>query len=257
MKNNHLQNKNAGNLGDYLKHFWLIRLIESLLKKYPNSNIAYVESHAGAGLYAPLNTHLEHSASYKLSICENQTQWNLFNKLNPFINHGLYFGSFALIGKLFSEHVRQKSKIILYEKDPDVFKRTKLFANSLLSNCELELHMEESNPTSIKEDIKKLQDSAFDIVVCFIDPYFKIGKEDKKWCEMLFWNKPNCFILVFDAATGRGKDEDDSIKFVWHCLKKEPIQYVNKGIKGYAMFGNALAENELKDNNFIEGKKGL
>ncbi|MEK6733336.1 MAG: hypothetical protein AABY55_06880 [Candidatus Omnitrophota bacterium] len=53
----YLQDKNAGNLGDYLKHFYLLELIERIIKENPAASIAYIDSHAGAGKYDLKNEH--------------------------------------------------------------------------------------------------------------------------------------------------------------------------------------------------------
>ncbi len=47
----HIQDRNAGNLGDLLKHFYLIQSIAGLLDSKAPSKVAYLESHAGAGDY--------------------------------------------------------------------------------------------------------------------------------------------------------------------------------------------------------------
>lgn len=253
MKDDYLQDRNAGNLGDYLKHFCLIKLVTRLLKKYSEQPIAYIDTHAGAGVYGLLDTHWKHANDYKRRIYKDPTQWRTFDKLNPYIKNRLYFGSFALVGSLLFENRKTRSKIVLYENNLDTFDRIEFFEPAFFPNCHIELLAETSDPTRIRTKIKQLQKN-FEIIVCFIDPYFKNGEKDKIWCQMLSYDKPGCYILMFDAARGRGKNDEGDIKFVWHC-PKDPIRpykgdksgYRNDGIKGYAMFGNVLTEEILND----------
>jgi len=243
LESQYLQDKNAGNLGDYLKHFLLLKLISGIIKKYPNSSIAYVESHAGAGCYKLQDIHFRNRNKYRDIVCDNHAEWATFDRLNSAIDKNrLYYGSFVLAGKLLIENKDIKSKLVLYEKELEVYERMISSKDSLLLNCDVKPFKEISSPHSIRNKIVELKNSGFNIVICLVDPYFKHGKEDKAWCEMLFYNEPNCFILTFDAV--RSRVIKGKMNFIWHC-ERELIASKNWGIQGYAIFGNNNAKSQL------------
>lgn len=226
----YLQDKNAGNAGDYLKHLLLLKLIEGVLKEYPGRSIAYIESHAGAGLYNLEETHWKYRYKYRKLICGEDDQWTSFDRLNPLENKQ-YFGSFMLIGKLLLEYKRQNFKIVLHEKDENVVLR--------IRDCASELSPDirgESNPEIIKSEIVELKKAGFDIIICFVDPYFKEGEKDKIWCELLTYNESGCFILMFDTW---------NLLHAPHCLEEMLIQAIKYQIRGYAIYGNKQSINIL------------
>ena len=244
--NNYLQDKNAGNLGDYLKHFWLLKLIENLRKKYSASSIAYIESHAGAGKYILQDSNRRNCDKYRKLICENKNQWKKFDSLNPYLDKKIYFGSFVLAGKMLAG-IGNKAKMVLYEKNDNAFQRMRTSIHETVPyfNVNDNEKSTESTPDNIKNRIKQLK-SEFDIVICLIDPYWQDGTQDKVWCNILSLDIPNCYILVFDTARGRGKDSSGNIKFVLHCPSDKCIRSVEDGIKKYAIFGNELTVNQLR-----------
>ncbi len=246
----YLQDKNAGNLGDYLKHFLLIKLIERLKKAYPCSSITYIESHAGAGIYELQEEHWKNRNKYREVVCSDSEQWDTFGRLNSRTEKDKeYYGSFILAGKLLLENKDLISKTILYEHEDnnkEVFERTVTATNLLLLELKPELLNIESTPRTIREKIKEAKSLGAEIVVCLIDPYFKDGKKDSMWCETLSWNDPGLFILMFDFVRAQGKDENGKLRFVWHCRDTAPIKAINSGIKGYAMFGNCNSELQLE-----------
>lgn len=243
------QDENAGNAGDYLKHLLLIKLIEKVLKEYPYKSIAYIESHAGAGLYNLKEIHRKNRHKYRKLICEDNRQWITFDRLNP-LKDMPYFGSFILAGKLLSEDKKRKLKIVLYEKDKKhgVFERLLDAIKSKLSDCDVEPINEEVTPDIIKRRIKELKENGFQIIVCLIDPY----KADAEWREALDWSDSGCFILMFDFARAQGKDKGTKdLKFKWHCNEERLIKFpgiknpANDGINRYAIFGNKQSKDIL------------
>lgn len=245
----YLQDKNAGNAGDYLKHLLLLKLIEGVLKEYPGRSIAYIESHAGAGLYNLEETHWKYRYKYRKLICGEDDQWTTFERLNSKIDKGkVYYGSFVLAGKLLLENRNFISKMVLYEYEKDnkkVFERMVAASDSLLLELKPEPLNIESSPEIIKDKIKETKSLGSGIVICLIDPYFKDGKKDSIWCEVLSWDDPDLFILMFDTW---------NLQHDSHCLKgmliragdhnliKNPIPYQ---IRGYGIYGNKQSRNIL------------
>jgi len=227
----YLQDKNAGNAGDYLKHLLLLQLIEEVLKECLGRSIAYIESHAGAGLYNLDETHWKYRHKYRKLICEDDKQWVTFDRLNP-IKNKQYFGSFLLAGKLLLEDKRRNLKMVLHEKDKDVVLRIKDCASELLPDIK-----GESSPNVIKDETAELKRAGFEIIICLIDPYFKEGEKDKIWCEMLAYNEPGCFILMFDTW---------NLRHAPHCLKDMLIRSIKYQIRGYAIYGNKQSKDILE-----------
>lgn len=226
----YLQDKNAGNAGDYLKHFLLIQLVQKVLRTYPNSSIAYIESHAGAGLYNLEETHWKYRYKYRNLICGEDAQWTSFDSLNP-IENKQYFGSFMLAGKLLLKYRKHNFKIVLHEKDENVVLRIRDCASKLSPDIR-----GESNPKIIKGEIVELKKAGFDIIICLVDPYFKEGKKDKIWGEMLTYNEPGCFILMFDTW---------NLLHAPHCADEMLIQSIKYQIRGYAIYGNKQSRDIL------------
>jgi len=233
----YLQDKNAGNLGDYIKHLYLIKLVDNIIAKNPTFSIAYIESHAGAGKYVLQESHWKNRYKYKKLICDDQAQWQRFNLLNPYIEEEkTYLGSFILAGKILKEK-KIKSKIILYEKDKDAFERMISSTNEILPTLDVDFNRKPtgSTPHIIESKIRHLE-SDFDIVICLVDPYWKNGKEDSVWCDLL--NHNNC-ILVFDVIRKPHK---------WHCSKEHLVFDQSYQIREYGIFGNKTSRDLLIKN---------
>lgn len=223
------QDKNAGNAGDYLKHLLLLKLVEKVLKEYPGRSIAYIESHAGAGLYKLEETHWKCRHKYRKVICEQDEQWATFDRLNP-LKDKQYFGSFMLAGKLLLEDKRPNLKMVLHEKDNNVALRIKSCSFGLSPNIK-----GESSPNVIKGEIEKLGAAGSNLIICLVDPFFKEGKKDKLWCEMLAYDKPGCFVLMFDTWNLWHTSHCLEEMLIRHSPIKNPIKYQ---IRGYAIYGN-------------------
>ncbi len=120
----HLQDKNAGNIGDLLKHFRLLELVRKVLAANSWSKVAYLESHAGAGWYQIDEARKRAIARGKEGICVNAMAWEDFERLNPRIRDGIYLGSFPLALKLLAEWKQKEAtrfiRALLWEKDPAV-----------------------------------------------------------------------------------------------------------------------------------------
>ena len=226
----YLQDRNAGNAGDYLKHLLLLQLIKTVLNDYPDRSIAYIESHAGAGLYNLKEIHWKNRHKYRKLVCGDEEQWATFDRLNP-LKDMQYFGSFMLAGKLLSGDKKRNLKIVIHEKDEDVVLRIKDCVSELSPDIE-----GESNPDIIKGEIVELKRVGFDIIICLIDPYFQEGRKDKVWCEMLTYDEPGCFMLMFDTW---------NLQHAPHCLEEMLIRSIQYQIRGYAIYGNKQSKNIL------------
>lgn len=244
----YLQDKNAGNAGDYLKHFLLLKLIKEVLREYPGGPIAYIESHAGAGLYDLEKTHWNCRSKYRNLVCKYDKQWSTFDRLNP-LKGKRYFGSFMLAGKLLLEHKIQNSKIVLYEKDEKVALRARDCSSALSP-----IIKGESSPSIIKSEIEEMKQIGFNPIICLIDPFFKEGIKDKIWCEMLEYNDSGCFMLMFDTWNLQHSPHCPQEKLINHNAINNPISYQ---IRGYAIYGNAQSRNILKARTFSTAQNHL
>ena len=233
----HLQDSNAGNLGDYLKHFFLIELLSKLRSRNRRS-IAYVDTHAGAGEYKLLREHWSNRTRYRNNVCEDATRWLTFDCLNAQIeSQQIYRGSFVLAGLLLLRLVGIRSTLVLYEEDLEVVKRIQSGAAYLLPQYKLG-PFGQSTLEKIVTQLGKLRVDGYEDIVCLVDPYWCDGKADAAWCALLKHEQENCFILVFDVTRARGKGADGRLKFSWHCNEDHLLAASSFGCMGYAVFGN-------------------
>lgn len=239
----YLQDKNAGNAGDYLKHLLLLKLLEKVLRTYPGESIAYIESHAGAGRYDLMDIHWKYRHKYRGLICDEDKQWTAFDRLNP-LKEKQYFGSFMLAGSLLLENKIQNHKVILYEDNKGVISRIKKCSSVLSPEIKGEHDSKkgESDPNIIKKEMSKLKQEGFGRIVCLIDPFFKEGKKDKIWCDMLTWDEPNCLVLMFDTWNLKHSSHCPEEMLIHYHSIKNPIKYQ---IRKYAMYGNKQSRNIL------------
>lgn len=121
------QDKNAGNLGDVLKHFWLLHLLDALLAGNRTKGLAYLESHAGAGYFRMLPKHIRALNRNRGKVAVDSAQWLLFDRLNDQIVAGVYKGSFPLvlrrIAESYSHHAPAQVRIALWENHPMALRR--------------------------------------------------------------------------------------------------------------------------------------
>ncbi|MGD0693569.1 MAG: hypothetical protein ABSB82_01815 [Terriglobia bacterium] len=196
----HSQDKNAGNIGDLLKHFRLLELIGKVVETNSSSKVAYLESHAGAGWYPiddpndPLpiaeQKRIRAIGRDKKRVCADAKAWADFDRVNPRIHDGIYLGSFPMALKLLAEWKQAKVgrliKALLWEKDSAVRARIQercdeLFPSSLDSLC---VNFECSPPDFTKA-IASLEKDGW-TVIWLCDPYWGDSKDrDKEWFRLL------------------------------------------------------------------------
>lgn len=244
----HMQDSNAGNLGDYLKHFYLIKLVDLVTKQPPAVPIAYVDTHAGAGVYTMKDKHWENRNSNRELVNSSEAEWRIFDRLNPNIEEKHeYLGSFVLVGRLLTEKKGVNSELIIFENDDDIVKRIKEKVALYLPKYNLG-PFGKSDPISIKIKISELRSTCFKKVVCLIDPY----SANKVWSDLLDYDSESCFILLFDFSNKPDKDG-----FKWNCGNRMPIIWKKdlEGDKGYALFGNRNTQDLLRSHNSLDIKE--
>lgn len=239
----YLQDKNAGNLGDILKHFYLLELFQQITKTYAQDSVAYIDSHAGAGLYKLDDARKTKIGQYKSLVCSDMGKWRLFDTLNPVKNYQ-YFGSWVLAAK-YLDRVEAQCRILIYEHDAHAVNRIEEVLSTHNFRTPIQLTPRKISPTEIKEAISGLKKEGFRTIALLVDPFFKDGKEDSVWVEMLKENEEGLFVIMFDFARASGKDPNGNLKCRWHA-DQHLISYKTHAINGYALFGNRNAYKALK-----------
>ena len=139
------QDNNAGNLGDLLKHYWLLRLLVAVTSQRDVSSIEYFESHSGAGFYPIDDKRRKKIDDDRLLVDPNPANWRLFNRLQDRLANGLYSGSCRLALRFLRDWgnagSKREVKAQLWEKDPEVQAR---LANALaaLEPMQIAIHRE-------------------------------------------------------------------------------------------------------------------
>ena len=231
-----MQDKNAGNLGDILKHFYLLKLLKRVSGRH--NHIAYIDSHAGAGVYYLDKTRVDKIQKFKKKVYPDKKAWKPFEKLNPLVNNE-YYGSWVLAAKYLTS-LRIGKKIILFDCNREVVRRIQVSIRGLSLKIPIRLTMKKVSPKDIKGLVKRLKREGFDAVVVLIDPFWKKGKEDFPWTEMLVGSEPGLYTILFDFSRASGKDDQGHLKCRWHAYD-HLISFKTYAINGYAVFGNKLA----------------
>lgn len=250
----HLQQKNAGNLSDLLKHFWLIELIRKVLSTHRPPKVAYLESHAGAGRYELTAKQLRAIPRLKKKVCPDEAKWTLFDVLNPRIECGLYEGSFVLALRLLglwkALHPECAIQATLWEKDQVV--RTRIqnqFAKLFPANID-------SKSISLRGECSPLEfiDTAKDLladgwtVVWLCDPYWGNTKEqDRQWFQLL--NAQCGYGLLFTCVGGNalrhGSDKFDFEKTLGAPRAPAPKLRADGNVSSYGLYGSLSTERFL------------
>ncbi len=190
-QSSYLQDRNAGNLGDLLKHQGLLLLAERVIERSGHPKIAYVESHAGAGYFRITKQRISQIAKDKLRISPAPLRWKLFDRYEVRIHEGIYLGSFALVLHRLADWQRSDAQRevrgCLWENHPTALERINEFRSELIPtsiNCEGP-QGDCSTPDKIIARCREQSRQGFQ-VLWFCDPYFGQFKEaDRVWWKLL------------------------------------------------------------------------
>lgn len=239
----YLQDRNAGNLGDVLKHQGLLLLMERILERTSPQKIAYVESHAGAGYFRIAKQRIRQIAKDKIRISQDPTQWKLFDQYNARIREGIYLGSFALVLHRLAEwqraDARREVRAYLWESHPIALDRINAFRSELIPasvSCEGP-RGDCATPDEVIEMCRELSRQGFQ-VLWFCDPYFGQSKEaDRVWWKLLseLRDMPG---MIFGYVRGNSRMRG-SLKFDFRKVigaPDDPWRRKEENVRAYGLF---------------------
>lgn len=162
-----------GNLGDVLKHSWLIEVVEWVVKK--KISLRYGDSFCGCYKYQNIKDYVKLRFSCKLK------NSRLFSFQEKYLIKNEYLGSAALINEL-SKHYKINADILIYDKD--VHK-----VNTFNSHLNIKkLTLNDGYEILISE-------LPFDII--FLDPYSKFIPQHKEILPSIIKRASRSSILLF------------------------------------------------------------
>lgn len=218
----YLQFKNAGNLGDLLKHQGLLLLVDRILER-GSPRIAYLESHAGAGYFQITEQRISQIAKDKVQLSPDPMYWQLFDRYNPRIRQGIYLGSFALVFHRLADWqclgAQREVWGCLWENHPIALEQISKFRSELIPasvSCEGP-QGDCATPDKVIEQCRELARQGFQ-VLWFCDPYFGQFKEaDRVWWKL--WSELRdmpgmIFGYVGGNSTMRGSRKFDFRKVI-------------------------------------------
>lgn len=257
----YVQDKNAGNSGDLLKHFWLLKLIDSIVSKLKPNKVAYLESHAGAGYFVLDKKKVRQLYRDREKMDEvvglNSQSWQRFNRFNADVEKGVYLGSWPLALRCFSEHMNQNSnfqiKVHLWECDSKAKERIRENLDYLVPKIllkDVQFYETFSKPEVFIRVVKGYADRGFK-VVWLCDPYWgqpssksKPGKDvDGMWWNLLE-HLQGTYGIVFAFIGGNsnkeGIDKFDFKSIQAPCLRPERKFWIcnggQDGVRAYGLF---------------------
>ncbi|MBI4678099.1 MAG: DUF2442 domain-containing protein [Elusimicrobia bacterium] len=211
----YVQDKNAGNLGDLLKHYWLLRIVERVLETQKPQRVAYLESHAGAGLFQLDGARVSRLEKERSAVCPSVEAWGLFDRLNPGIENGEYLGSFALALRLLAEYSRSARgatvRGVLYENHPEAIARIEAHWQRLFPlGMVVDMRKAASSADSFLKGIRACVEDGFS-VFWLCDPFWGKSKDDDMRWWRLLEDVPQTYGILFayvggdSTKTGMGK----------------------------------------------------
>ena len=242
-KSPYLQYKNAGNLGDLLKHQGLLLLVERMIERVDPPKIAYVESHAGAGYFWITKQRISQIAKDKRRLSPDSMHWELFDRYNPRTSEGIYLGSFALVFRRLADWQRsgaqREVRGCLWENHPIALEQISKFRSELIPasvNCEGP-QGDSATPDKLIEKCRELTRQGFQ-VLWFSDPYFGHFKDaDRVWWRLLseLRDMPGMiFGYVGGNSTTQGSRKFDFRKVIG--APKDPWRQAEENICSYGLF---------------------
>lgn len=248
-QSDYLQDKNAGNAGDLLKHFWLLRLIQKVVTTKQLSKVAYLESHAGAGRYKLDGSRLHAIDRYKKRIHLNAEDWATFDRLNHHIQDGVYLGSFVLALQLLAEwkenQTRRVVRALLWENEFQIRNR--------IRDCLLELPQgaanvcldSECSPETFIKNVATLTAQGY-TVIWLCDPFWGSSKaDDTRWFQLLNGAEGYGILFAYVGGNSRlsGPDKFDYMKGIG-APAPPPFRF-DDNIRSYALYCTTSTERIL------------
>jgi hypothetical protein len=201
-----LQDRNAGNLGDLIKHYWLLKLVNKLVGSTRPGKVAYLESHSGSGRYLIGLGRGKRVFRQRGLVSGIRGSWDLLDKFNDKIKQGIYYGSFPMVLRMLSGYSSANSPVcaasFMWEKDPVAVGRIREYWNELVPvnmRKTTKLFARPSDPGAFIAKIRELQDAGY-TPVWLCDPFwgFSTGG-DKVWWRLLR-ELPDTFGIIFSYS---------------------------------------------------------
>lgn len=231
------QDKNAGNIGDLLKHFWLLELLSKVTRKSPRK-IAYLESHAGAGLYYINQSRIRSITRNRQRVCHDVKRWEVFDNLQADLGRGLYRGSFTQVFGLLRQISGLTVKGKLWEKDDEANRRIWKNRDTLIpfDRSDVIVRKKESNPKSFARSCRRFQKDGY-TVIWLCDPFWGSNKaHDRGWTELISLDGTYGVLFAYCAGNSqkRGTAKFDYAKVTG--LDRTTDRRIDDGIRSYALY---------------------
>ena len=189
----------SGNLGDILKHSWLLTIAEELLKK--THHFCYADTFCGFPIY-------QTSAKVVLYFEERLKTSFLYKLQRPYLQNGQYAGSAHLI-KLLCTKKKKSYTIDFYDKNPQALKAYEVFF--------------QKSALALKDGYEILTKSnAYDLI--FLDPYDDFWEVWEKTMPNIINKQVDSSIFLFIPYKPNERRYMDLLQF----LKETKAKYLIK-----------------------------
>lgn len=229
------QDQHAGNIGDLLKHWWLLRLVERVATSRYHSTLRYLESHAGAGSYP-----CDHESAVRIAIeqrlvRESEEDWTLFNQLNPDTQNGTYYGSWILAFRCLRNLVPWDSVLAtLWERHRVALHRIRnIFSSEEFRDRTQAIDLRPRSATVVDViDVLRSDQDSMSAAIWLCDPYWGqwTTQQDLQWWKLLV-EHPATYGIVFGCTPIQDREEFKRI-----CAPRAPDQCVCDDKRAYGLW---------------------
>jgi hypothetical protein len=218
-------------------------LLEKLLDSGEPPAIAYIESHAGAGLFHLDRQRQRHLEEDRKQVEPDEKRWKTFDTYNRRIRDGIYYGSFALALKyLAASRASNPQRTIssqLWEKDPSAIDRIRRnYADLIPGGLDgVELLHRECSPELFIASVVSCRERG-QTVVWLCDPFFGNEKKlDRQWFALLEVLS-NTFGILFSVVGGNSHKEGRD-KFNYQEVlgaPRPPDESKHSNVRSYGLY---------------------
>lgn len=219
-----------------------------VLKNKPQK-IAYLESHAGAGIYQITNSRIKGIGRYRPKIDPDPKRWQDFDRLQSRLSQGYYLGSFSLVFNLLKKMSAQPVRGKLWEKEDEANQSIWQNRDTLIpfDQSSIIVRKKESNPKSFRRACQQFTKEGYS-VIWLCDPFWGRHKaEDRAWMDLLSLEDTYGMIFAYCAGDSRkrGSAKFDYAKVTG--LDRPPDRRIDDGIRSYALYFTPVVQSLLSD----------
>ena len=186
---------NAANIGDLLKHAWLIEVTEFLSKQLPSEPFKYADTFCGFKEY-------EIADFFKERLINQFQKTKLYEIQKEYLERNRYLGSVGIVRKLLGDRV----KIEIFDANPDAIKS---FTG------------EDVTVLPLKSGYDVLEsDNPYDLI--FLDPYDDFWDVYEEVIEKIGMKTGDSSVLLFVPFT-----EQNPYRELIETIERTGIRYVN------------------------------